>query len=60
MMQEPEKKGAEMSAAKGLNESPDFFSTVLCRSSVNEDNELNFCCRFCTRGDSHTLPFLWA
>lgn len=63
MIQVPgKKKGAEMTAAKRVNETPDFFSTVLCRSSVNEANEFHFCClttfliRFCTTGDSHNFP----
>lgn len=39
---------------------------MLCRSSVNEANELNFFCfatfliRFCPTGDPHNFPFLWA
>lgn len=59
------KKGAEMTAAKRVNEIPDFLSTALHRCSVNEANELNFCClaskvrnvliHFCTTGDSHNF-----
>lgn len=44
IIQVPGKKGAEITPAKRVNETPDIFSTVLCRSSVNEANELNFCC----------------